>query len=62
VRFGIRTRVWASLLRDSGVLEIAERVRGLGFDVLEVCIRRPLDATGDVPATAGPAFLRESTA
>jgi D-psicose/D-tagatose/L-ribulose 3-epimerase len=41
VRFGICTWVWASPLRDADVLRIAERVRGLGFDVLEVCVEDP---------------------
>jgi len=41
VRFGICTWVWASPLRDANVLAIAERVRSLGFDVLEVCIEDP---------------------
>jgi D-psicose/D-tagatose/L-ribulose 3-epimerase len=41
VRFGICTWVWASPLRDADVLPIAARARGLGFDVLEVCIEDP---------------------
>jgi D-psicose/D-tagatose/L-ribulose 3-epimerase len=41
VQFGICTWVWASPLGDVDVLPIAERVRGLGFDVLEVCVEDP---------------------
>jgi D-psicose/D-tagatose/L-ribulose 3-epimerase len=41
VRFGVCTWVWASPLRDADVLPIAERARGLGFDVLEVCVEDP---------------------
>jgi D-psicose/D-tagatose/L-ribulose 3-epimerase len=41
VRFGICTWVWASPLRDTDVLPIAERASGLGFDVLEVCVEDP---------------------
>jgi D-psicose/D-tagatose/L-ribulose 3-epimerase len=41
VRFGVCTWVWTSPLRDSEVPAIAERARGLGFDVLEVCVEDP---------------------
>ncbi len=73
MRFGVCTWVWVSPLCDADVLPIAERVRGLGFDVLEVCIEDPelvfaealigpVDATGSALATAGLAFLRQSAA
>ena len=41
MRFGICTWVWTSPLHDSEVVEIAERTRDLGFDVLEVCVEDP---------------------
>jgi D-psicose/D-tagatose/L-ribulose 3-epimerase len=41
VRVGVCTWVWAAPLREADVLPIAERVRGFGFDVLEVCIEDP---------------------
>jgi D-psicose/D-tagatose/L-ribulose 3-epimerase len=41
VLFGVCTWIWTSPLRDADVLPLAERARGLGFDVLEVCIEDP---------------------
>jgi D-psicose/D-tagatose/L-ribulose 3-epimerase len=41
VLFGVCTWIWTSPLRDGDVLPLAERARGLGFDVLEVCIEDP---------------------
>jgi D-psicose/D-tagatose/L-ribulose 3-epimerase len=47
VQFGVCTWVWTSPLRDADVLPIAERARGLGFDVLEVCVEDPELVSGD---------------
>lgn len=38
MRFGVCTWVWVAPLRDADVEPLAERARGLGFDVLEVCV------------------------
>jgi D-psicose/D-tagatose/L-ribulose 3-epimerase len=55
VRFGVCTWVWASPLRDADVLPIAERVRELGFDVLEVCVEDPTLVTAAALRNAGEA-------
>ncbi|MGN6796721.1 MAG: sugar phosphate isomerase/epimerase family protein [Gaiellaceae bacterium] len=60
VTFGVCTWVWAAPLGDADVLPIAERVRDLGFDVLEVCIEDPdlvsLDALVKAREQTGLAF------
>jgi D-psicose/D-tagatose/L-ribulose 3-epimerase len=57
MRFGVCTWVWASPLADADILPIAERARGLGFDVLEVCVEDPdlvsLDALADARERTG---------
>lgn len=56
MRFGVCTWVWTSPLRDADVLPIAERVRDLGFDVLEVCVEDP-----DLVSLAALVDARERT-
>jgi D-psicose/D-tagatose/L-ribulose 3-epimerase len=41
VQVGVCTWVWTAPLRDADVLPLAERARGLGFDVLELCVEDP---------------------
>src|SRR5690349_18444876 len=42
-RLGVSTWVWASPLDDSTLLDLAPRVAGMGFDVLELPVENPGD-------------------
>jgi len=48
MRYGASTFIWTSPFTDRKAPELAERVAGLGFDVLEVCLEDP----GHVTASA----------
>lgn len=52
MRVGVCTWVWVSPLRDADVGPLAERARGLGFDVLEVCIEDAALVSGAALAAA----------
>jgi len=61
VRYGASTFIWASPFSDGNVRELAQRVAGLGFDVLEVCLEDPALVTADaVNAAAADAGVSVS--
>jgi D-psicose/D-tagatose/L-ribulose 3-epimerase len=47
VKYGASTFIWASPFGDDKVGELAQRVAGHGFDVLEICIEDPALVTAD---------------
>jgi D-psicose/D-tagatose/L-ribulose 3-epimerase len=56
MRFGASTFIWASPFSDANVGELAQKVAGHGFDVLEICIEDPaLVTAGAVRAAASEA-------
>ncbi len=42
-RFGVNTWVWTSPLTDAALAELAPRISGWGFDVVELPVENPGD-------------------
>lgn len=55
MRFGASTFIWASPFGDDKVAGLAERVAGLGFDTLEICIEDPALVSADAVVAAAEA-------
>jgi D-psicose/D-tagatose/L-ribulose 3-epimerase len=55
VRYGASTFIWSSPFSDGNVGELAQRVGGLGFDVLEICLEDPALVTADAVNAAAAA-------
>ena len=53
MRFGASTFIWSSPFGDEVVDGLADRVAGLGFDVLEICIEDPALVTAAAVKAAG---------
>ena len=61
MRYGASTFIWSSPFSDGNVHELAQRVAGLGFDVLEICLEDPALVTADaVNAAAADAGVSVS--
>ena len=58
MRYGASTFIWASPFSNR-TLDLFDRVKAIGFDILEICIEDP--ATIDVAAIRDARFERAST-
>jgi len=52
VPYGASSFIWVSPFGDDNVRDLADKVAGLGFDVLEICVEDPSLITAEVVADA----------